>query len=153
MKKNLIFLLTFVFGIFFSQSVEKLHGRWKGKDESSVQGSFTFFKNNFVLFEIEGVKVDGRKYEIPDGPNQGKIGHVKYEVDFTEKPYRLDIVASIDDNNEKVLNDQKFLRGFIEFKNENEMLLQVNFSDQRLEKIDPKSPDTILLIRDLPFKE
>ncbi|RKT02074.1 hypothetical protein [Chryseobacterium defluvii] len=152
MKKNLLLFFLMIFGMCFSQSIKDLHGKWSGADEGNKKGIFTFFSDGYVALEFEGLIIDGRNFVIPSGPNQGKIGKVKYSVDFSEKPYKVKLIAQYN-NQEGKLEENKFLNGLIEFVGEDELLFYLDFENENLTTIDPLSPNTISLHRDFSFKD
>ncbi|SHG35679.1 hypothetical protein [Chryseobacterium oranimense] len=144
MRKSWIFLLLMFFGTCFSQSVKDLYGKWTGTDDKNNKGSFTFFPDGFIYVEYNGMVIDGRDYAIPDGPNQGKKGHVQYDVDFSAKPYRFKMIASYN-NQEGHLEEVQFLKGFIEFTNEKEFLFFIDFDNEDPKILDPLSRNTIIM--------
>ncbi|GAB0157548.1 hypothetical protein CHRYSEOSP005_28260 [Chryseobacterium sp. Alg-005] len=152
MKKNLLFLFLMIFGMCFSQSVKDLHGKWSGADQKNKKGTFTFFSDGYIALEFEGLVIDGRNFVIPNGPNEGKIGKVKYSVDFSEKPYKVKLIAQYNNQDGKS-EENKFLNGLIEFIEEDGLLFYLDFENENLTTLDPLSPNTISLRRDLSFKD
>ncbi|SDI90937.1 hypothetical protein [Chryseobacterium jejuense] len=146
MKKSFLIFLLLFFGLCFSQTEKDLYGKWVGTDAGSY-GSFTFFSDGFVKAELEGLNIDGRNHVIPDGPNKGKIGHVKYTADFSKKIIKFNLIGSYNDFNNK-LEESKFLSGLIKFINEDELLLFFDFENETPADIDPASPNVITLRRE-----
>lgn len=135
------------FGVCFSQSLKDLYGKWTGFDEQNKRGSFTFFSDGYTYVEFEGMIIDGRNYIIPDGPNKGKVGHVNYTVDFSKTPFKFTLTASYNGQNNEI-EESKFLKGLIEFINENEIRLFIDFDNKNPSIIDPLSPGTMILHKD-----
>ena len=128
----------------FAQSADKLLGKWSGKDGGNKIGAFTFFPDNYVAVEIDDMIIDGRNYIIPAGPNKGKKAYVKYVVDFSVKPNKLTINAFYKDENNNT-EESEFLSGLIEFVGKNQLLIQLDFNKENLEKIDPSGQSTLVL--------
>ncbi|RQO40751.1 hypothetical protein DBR39_07380 [Chryseobacterium sp. KBW03] len=146
MKKSFLIFLLLFFGLCFSQTEKNLYGKWIGTDAGS-NGSFTFFSDGFVKVELDGLNIDGRNHVIPDGPNKGKVAHVKYTTDFSKKVVKFNLIASYNDFNNK-LEESKFLSGLIKFVNENEFLLFLDFENKNPTDIDPASPNVLTLYKD-----
>lgn len=125
-----------------------MQGKWTGVLEANQKGSFTFFPDGYVNVELEGMVIEGRNYIIPNGPNKGKTGHVKYTVDFSKKPFKFSLNASYNGHNNKP-EESKFLNGLIEFTKEDEMLLFIDFDNEKPKIIDPSSINTIMMRKDL----
>jgi len=105
------------------------------------------FSDGYVKAELDGLNIDGRNHVIPDGPNKGKIGHVKYAADFSKKIIKFNLIASYDNFNNK-LEESKFLSGLIKFINEDEFLLFFDFENKKPADIDPTSPNVMTLHRE-----
>ncbi|UKB77265.1 hypothetical protein [Chryseobacterium sp. MEBOG07] len=146
MKKSFLIFLLLFFGVCFSQTEKNLYGKWVGTDAVS-NGSFTFFSDGFVKVELDGLNIDGRNHIIPDGPNKGKVAHVKYTTDFSKKVVKFNLIASYNDFNNK-LEESKFLSGLIKFVSENEFLLFLDFENRNPTDIDPTSPNVLTLHKD-----
>jgi hypothetical protein len=147
MKKSFIVFLLMIFGVCFSQSVKDLYGKWSGADRKDNIGSFTFFSDGFTYVEYNGMVIDGRDYTIPDGPNQGKKGYVKYSVDFSATPYKFKLIISYNNPNNQP-EEVQFLKGLIEFTNEKEFLFFIDFENTDPKSIDPLSQNTIVMRKD-----
>ncbi|RXM39026.1 hypothetical protein BOQ62_13100 [Chryseobacterium sp. CH21] len=146
MKKSFIIVFLLFFGLCFSQIEKDLYGKWVGTDAGKY-GSFTFFSDGYVKAELDGLNIDGRNHVIPDGPNKGKIGHVKYTADFSKKIIKFNLIGSYNDFNNK-LEESKFLSGLIKFINEDELLLFFDFENETPADIDPTSPNVMTLRRE-----
>lgn len=146
MKKKLLLFLLFSSLTCFSQSVKDLYGKWSEVNKKSL-GSFTFFPDGYAMIVWGGKIIDGRNYSIPEGPDKGKKGHIKYTVDFINKPHKVHLTASYNDGH-KEIELYEFLEGFIEFIKEDEMLFFLDFDNERPEKLDPLSPNTVILKRE-----
>ncbi|KAB1232715.1 hypothetical protein [Chryseobacterium viscerum] len=146
MKKGFLIFFLLFFGVCFSQTEKDLYGKWIGTDAGS-HGSFTFFSDGFVKVELDGLNIDGRNHIISDGPNKGKVAHVKYTTDFSKKVVKFNLIASYNDFNNK-LEESKFLSGLIKFVNENEFLLFLDFENKNPTDIDPTSPNVLTLYKD-----
>lgn len=146
MKKKILLLFLFSSAICFSQSLKDLYGKWSEVNKEKL-GSFTFFPDGYAMMIQGGKIIDGRNYSIPEGPDKGKKGHIKYTVDFTNKPYKINLTASYNDGYKEIELNQ-FLQGFIEFIKEDEMLFFLDFDHERPEKLDPLSPNTVILKRE-----
>lgn len=144
MKRNLLLFFLAIYSCCFAQSADSLLGKWSGKDRSNKIGAFTFFPDNYVAVEINDMVIDGRNYIIPAGSNKGKKANVKYSVDFSAKPYKLSINAFYKDQNDTI-EESQFLNGLIEFVGENQLLIQLDFDKENLEKIDPSGKSTLVL--------
>jgi len=143
MKKVLLVFLLLFSAVSFSQSLKDLYGKWSEVNKKNV-GSFTFFPDGYAMI-IQGENiVDGRNYPITEGVYKGNKGHIKYTVDFINKPYKVKLTVSYNDGKKEIeLNE--FLEGFIEFVKEDEMLFFLDFDKEKPEKLDPRSPNTIIL--------
>ncbi|WP_284463466.1 hypothetical protein [Chryseobacterium sp.] len=146
MKKSFLICLLLCFGFCFSQTEKDLYGKWIGTDAGSY-GSFTFFSDGYVKVELNGLNIDGRNHIIPDGPNKGKVAHVKYTTDFSKKVVTFSLIATYYDFNNK-LEESKFLSGLIKFVNEDEFLLFFDFENKKPKDIDPTSPNVLTLHKD-----
>lgn len=102
------------------------------------------FPDGFAKVEFNGLNVDGRNHVIPDGPNKGKVAHVKYAVDFSKNIIKFSLIASYNDFNNKP-EESKVLGGLIKFINKNEFLLFLDFENQNPADIDPTSPNVMTM--------
>lgn len=147
MKKGLFFLFLLLFGFAFSQSMEDLQGKWTGMMGKNEKGSFTFFPDGYVNVELKGVIIEGKKYTVVAGPNKGKTAHVKYSVDFSEKPFKFNLIGSYNDHNKEV--KEKFLGGLIEFISKDEIRLFLDFNNENPKSIDPLSENTVVMQKNI----
>lgn len=132
--------------IIFSQSLKDLYGKWSEVNKKDL-GSFTFFPDGYAMI-IQGDNIaDGRNYAITEGPNKGKIGHIKYTVDFNNSPHKVRLIVSYNDG-EKEIELGEFLEGFIEFVKKDEILFFLDFDKEKPKKLDSSSPNTITLQRE-----
>lgn len=147
MKKVLLLsFLLFFSAVCFSQSLKDLYGKWSEVNKKGL-GSFTFFPEGYAMIMQGENIVDGRNYSITEGPYKGNKGHIKYTVDFINKPHKVKLTVSYNDGEKEIeLND--FLEGFIEFVKEDEMLFFLDFDKEKPEKLNPLSPNTIILKRE-----
>ncbi|WBV61044.1 hypothetical protein PFY12_02725 [Chryseobacterium camelliae] len=142
MKKNLLFLFLIFFGMCFSQTAKDLHGKWMGIDRGK-KGYITFFSDGIISFSFDDMIMDGKKFEIPEGPYKGKFAQIKYTVDDSVKPFKIKVIFVYNDGTGVVENE--FMSGLIEFTKDKEILFYADNERKNPEKIDPLSPDTILL--------
>lgn len=116
-------------------------GVWNSVDISENQSKTTFSQDEYVSMTINGEEIDGRKFIIRGGSNNGQQAELKYKVDYNENPIHIDLIA-IKDNQEKGR-----IFGIITPIDKNKFLMQISFDGKRPQKIDENSENTLTLTK------
>ena len=129
MKKIFLFLLVLFSIIGFSQKLENLYGKWKGtNNHNNSLGNVIFSDEGYISFIYKGQLIDGKNFVIHGGQNNGKSGKVKYTVDFTTNPYKINLIAFFDDNGKII--EKGILKGLLKFVNNDEILILFDFDNK-----------------------
>lgn len=125
MKKILFIVSVLCFlSDCYPQNVDLL-GEWKSTDYLDNESNIIFFEDKFLALTINGEFIDGRNYIIQGGPNDGKKGEIKYEVNFDTDPIQIDVIALKD--NEELGR----LLGILKIISNDEMIMNLNFEGKR----------------------
>lgn len=119
--KNLsILILSLVFFCSFSLKDSPSYvGKWKGDDKGDV-GYLTLSEDNYATFEFNGEIMGGKSFD-----HKGTSASMKYKVDTSYSPYRIDFVI-IDNGNEDELGR---LKGIVKMIESNKMRLALGFGE------------------------
>jgi len=105
-----------------------------------------FSNDNYVSMTINGEFIDGKNYVIKRGKNNGQKGFIKYEIDNTSLPAKIDIIVLTLENNQET--EKGRILGILNFINENEMKINLNFGGFRESEFnDSNKENTITLKR------
>lgn len=136
----LIFIL--ISSNLYSQETKfDIVGVWNSVDISENQSKTTFSQDEYVSMTINGEEIDGRKFIIRGGSNNGQQAELKYKVDYNENPIHIDLIA-IKDNQERGR-----ILGIITPINKNKFLMQISFDGKRPHQIDENSENTLTLTK------
>ncbi|WP_076390070.1 hypothetical protein [Chryseobacterium gambrini] len=141
MKKSLLIFFLMLFGLCFSQVEKDLYGKWMGVDQGE-KGFVTFYPDGFISFNFGSDNIDGKNFIIPEGDFKGKVGQIKYKVDFSKKPFKITLITYFKNGDELISGE--FNKGLIEFTKKDEILFYMDTEQKNPAKIDPLSPDTML---------
>lgn len=139
----LIFIILYS-NCTFGQAASKIIGEWTGKDSDGNEGKFIFFKDNYASLTVGNEFIDGKNYIIKGGKNDGKIGEVKYSVDYSKSPNKIDFILSIQEN-EKFTEKGRIL-GIIKFITDTEMLFAISLTGIRDEDFNDKNMSTTMTL-------
>lgn len=144
--KNIIaiFLIFFSFITCKAQNDSKelnLTGNWILTDYWNNNSDFILTEDNFVLMTINGEVLDGKKFIIKGGKNNGEIAELKYSIDYTKKPIEIDFVAYKDKQEKgRILGAIKMIR-------ENEFLMTLSFDGKRNLNFSKENEEKIMIAR------
>lgn len=118
-------------GLFISLALSSqnkkidLTGIWKLTDYDKNESVFILSEDNFVSMSLNGEMIDGKKFIVRGGKNNGQIAELKYSINYDTTPIEIDLIA-IKDKEEKGR-----LLGSIKPINENEFLMIWNMNGNR----------------------
>lgn len=135
-----IYLFVLLFISLTSSGQNKkidLMGVWKLTDYDKNESVFILSDDEYVSLSINGEFIDGKKFIVRGGKNDGQIAELKYSIDYDKNPLEIDFIA-IKDNEEKGR-----ILGAIRIINENEFLMiwsmdgrrDIDFSIQNAKRI------------------
>ena len=135
-----IYLFVLLFISLTSSGQNKkidLMGVWKLTDYDKNESVFILSDDEYVSLSINGEFIDGKKFIVRGGKNDGQIAELKYSIDYDKNPLEIDFIA-IKDNEEKGR-----ILGAITIINENEFLMiwsmdgrrDIDFSIQNAKRI------------------
>ena len=129
MKKILLlFLLTTTF-CNAQRSKQTVVGEWTATDFDGNVSTMIFTDDFFISMTIGTEVIDGKNFIVKGGKNDGQKGILKYELDITSFPIKIDVVAfEIIDG---VTNEKGRLLGILEFLNDTQMRFNLNFENNR----------------------
>lgn len=143
--QRIFLVLLLLFSCYtFSQTTSKIIGEWSGIDSDGNQDKFIFTEDNYASMTIGSEFIDGKKYIIRGGKNDGKSGELKYSIDYSKTPFTIDFIASMLENNNLV--EKGRILGIIKFINDTEMLLAFSFSGKRDADFSGKNMSTLMTL-------
>jgi hypothetical protein len=145
--KKLLLIFFIITNICYSQDIkETIVGDWIGIDIDGNKEKMIFSNDNYVSMTINGEFMDGRNYVVKGGKNVGQKGFIKYEIDNSSLPIKIDVIAIMLENNQIV--EKGRILGILDFINKNEMKINLSYSGIReTEFNDSNKENTINLIR------
>ena len=144
-SKRIFLLLTVFLSCYsFSQTTSSIVGEWKGKDSDGNEGKFIFYEDNYASLTFGNEFIDGRHYIIKGGINDGKIGEIKYSVDYSKSPDKIDFILSIQEDGK--LTERGRILGIIKFITDTEMLFSVSLTGIRDEDFNEKNMSTTMTL-------
>lgn len=128
--KKLLLVLAFVTTICNAQnSNQTVVGEWITKDFDGNESVMVFTADHFISMTIGAEFIDGKNFMVKGGPNDGQKGLLKYELDATSFPIKIDVIAYEIKNG--VPSEKGRLLGILEYLNESEMRINLNFANSR----------------------
>jgi len=73
-------------------------GKWTGKDDAGVTGGFIFDKEGYITMTKGDDTMGGKDFVI-----EGNRGSMKYTIDQSAKPIKLDIIMEANGRTKKAL--------------------------------------------------
>ncbi|NIF04993.1 hypothetical protein F3J23_06015 [Chryseobacterium sp. Tr-659] len=143
MKKSLLIILLLFFGLCFSQTEKDLLGKWVGSNGNG-KVYVTFYPDGYISFNV--TSMPEKDFIIPEGPHKGKKAKIKYKIDSSGTPFKVQLFISF--HNGREIEESEFNKGLIEFTKKNEMLFYMDTDNTEPDKIDPSSPDTVLFVKE-----
>lgn len=138
---SISFFILLSSNLYSQETKFDIVGVWNSVDISENQSKTIFSQDEYVSMTINGEEIDGRKFIIRGGPNNGQKAELKYKVDYNENPIHIDLIA-IKDNQEKGR-----ILGIITPVNKNKFLMAISFDGKRPQKIDENSEHTLTLTK------
>jgi hypothetical protein len=130
MKKPIAILLLFIVNICYSQSAkESIIGEWIATDLYGSESEIIFSNDNYISMSINGEFIDGKNYVIRGGKNDGQKMFVKYEIDDSDLPIKIDIIVIKPENDKNV--EKGRILGILDFSNKTETRMNLNFNGTR----------------------
>ena len=147
MKKILV-LFVFLTGISYSQTKKDiLIGNWQATDKSGVKNKMVFSNDGFVSMSINGEFIDGKNFVVKGGKKDGQKGTLKYEIDESTVPIKMDIIASSLEKGKAV--EKGRLLAIVDFINNDEIKINLSLNQTRATEFNETNEDsTVLLQRD-----
>ena len=140
---KLIFLFLFAINFSAQTKVDKFDivGDWKWTDYWENKSDFILSSDNYVSMSINGEFIDGKKFVVRGGKNNGQIGELKYSINYEKTPIEMDLIA-IKDNEEKgrILCSIKLL-------NVNEFLMTMSFDGNRDTNFTTDNSEKIVIVK------
>ena len=145
MKK--IYLLLFICTAFcYSQNKkEAIVGTWKAVDYSGVENKMVFSVDNYVSMNINGEFLDGKNLVIKNAKGVDEKGFLKYEIDDSELPFKIDIIITKIENNKAV--EKGRLMGILEFLNQDEAKINLGISGKREAAFNDSNKETTIRLQ------
>jgi len=107
-------------------TVKDLLGKWEGRDSRNEVGGLTFLKNNTLILSVR----------YTDSPP------MKYTVDFTSNPAKIDLIAQNPNNNSRIS-----MMGLLQFVDVNTLKFQIFPNGIRPGNFDLQSKQTVLILK------
>jgi hypothetical protein len=140
---KLIFLFLFAINFSAQTKVAKFNivGDWNWTDYWENKSDFILSSDNYVSMSINGEFIDGKKFVVRGGKNNGQIGELKYSINYEKTPIEMDLIA-IKDNEEKgrILCSIKLL-------NVNEFLMTMSFDGNRDTNFTTDNSEKIVIVK------
>ena len=128
--KRILFLLLLLSGICNAQNYKnKIVGEWIATDYDGNASRMIFSEDNYLSMTVNGTFVDGKNLEITEGPNKGIKNILKYELDESTSPIKIDLIATTIDNDVSI--EQGRILGIVEFLNNGEIRINLNLNGNR----------------------
>lgn len=134
-----------MFAINFSAQTKvakfNIVGDWNWTDYWENKSDFILSSDNYVSMSINGEFIDGKKFVVRGGKNNGQIGELKYSINYEKTPIEMDLIA-IKDNEEKgrILCSIKLL-------NVNEFLMTMSFDGNRDTNFTTDNSEKIVIVK------
>lgn len=129
MKRVLLLFLLITTCCNAQTAKQTVVGEWTATDFDGNVSTMIFTDDFFISMTIGTEVIDGKNFIVKGGKNDGQKGILKYELDTTSFPIKIDVVAfEIIDG---VTNEKGRLLGILEFLNETEMRFNLNFENNR----------------------
>ncbi|MBP7500440.1 MAG: hypothetical protein KA796_11350 [Chryseobacterium sp.] len=138
---SILFFILISSNLYSQETKFDIVGFWNSVDISENQSKTIFSQDEYVTMTINGEEIDGRKFIIRGGTNNGQKAELKYKVDYNENPIHIDLIA-IKDNQERGR-----ILGIITPINKNKFLMAISFDGKRPQKIDENSEHTLTLTK------
>ena len=97
---SILFFILISSNLYSQETKFDIVGFWNSVDISENQSKTIFSQDEYVTMTINGEEIDGRKFIIRGGTNNGQKAELKYKVDYNENPIHIDLIA-IKDNQER----------------------------------------------------
>lgn len=107
----------FLFCSFSFDGEPSYVGKWKGQDKGDI-GFLTLSAEGYAIFEFNGQTMGGKSYN-----HQGVNAAMKYTVDTTSSPYKIDFIIHDNDADTELGR----LKGIIEMNNSEKMKMAMTF--------------------------
>lgn len=133
---SIIFFICFYLISFTTEKDNRYIGKWIGQDKGDV-GFLTLTKDRYATFEFDNEIWGGRSYK-----HGSILAALKYSVNTKKSPYQINFIIW----DKKKAVEAGRMKGIIKFKNDNEMLMAINFTGSEIRPQD-FSIDTITFIR------
>lgn len=145
--KKLILLFLVLTSISYAQTKKDiLIGNWKATDSNGTENKMVFSPDGFISMTINGEFIDGKNFMVKDGKNKGQKGTLKYEIDDSNVPIKMDIVAASLEKGKSV--EKGRLLAILEFINNDEIKINISINQARaLEFNEANQQSTIVLRR------
>lgn len=142
--KKLLFILLIITNICYSQNEQQsIIGEWNATDFDGNKSKMIFSNDNYVSMTINGEFVDGNNLVVKSGENNGQKAFIRYEIDNSSLPIKIDFIA-IKLDGEKFVEKGRIV-GILEFLNETEMRINLSFTERETEFSDTSKKTTIYL--------
>ena len=97
---SILFFILISSNLYSQETKFDIVGFWNSVDISENQSKTIFSQDEYVTMTINGEEIDGRKFIIRGGSNNGQKAELKYKVYYNENPIHIDLIA-IKDNQER----------------------------------------------------
>ena len=140
---KIIFLFLFAINCTAQTETDKFDivGNWNWTDYWENKSDFILSSDNFVSMSINGEFIDGKKFIVRGGKNNGQIAELKYSIDYEKNPIELDLIAIKDDEEKgRILCSIKLL-------NLNEFLMTMSFDGKRDTNFTTENSEKIMTVQ------
>lgn len=145
MKKILV-LFLFLANITYSQTKkETLVGNWSATDNKGIKNKMVFSNDDFVSMTINGEFIDGKNFVVKGGKNNGQKGTLKYEIDESTVPMKMDIIASAIEKGKPI--EKGRLLAILDFINNDEIKINISLNQNRASEFNEANEDSTILLQ------
>lgn len=124
----LLFLLTTTF-CNAQTPKQSIVGEWTATDFDGNVSNMIFTQDFFISMTIGTEFIDGKNFIVKGGKDDGQKRILKYELDTTSFPIKIDVIALEIVNG--IPSEKGRLLGILEYLNETEMRFNLNFENSR----------------------
>lgn len=143
--KKLLLVLFILTNICYSQNAQKnIIGEWIATDFDGNVSNMIFSNDNYISMTINGEFVDGKNFVIKGGKNDGQKAFMKYEIDDSSLPIKIDIVAIKFEGGKNI--EKGRILGILDFLN-NEMRINMSFGGPRESGFDDSNKENTIYLK------
>jgi hypothetical protein len=144
--KKLLLILFIITNLCYSQNAQQnIIGEWIATDFDGNVSKMIFSYDNYISMTINGEFVDGKNFVIKGGKNDGQKGFMKYEIDDSSLPIKIDIVAIKFEGGKNI--EKGRILGILDFLNKTEMRINMSFSGPRESEFNESNQENTIYLK------